>query len=95
MVVLDLKKTSKVIFAANIFRFFGGLFSWGDKFGNYDGKIHFKAGGEEIVVYLNSNDPGRWALISMITTKEHLSLIKNISLILPDEPDEAYLRSLV
>ncbi len=94
LTVKDLSKVKKIIFVANIFRFFGNLFSSGDKFSNYDGQIYIKALGEEIKVFLNSTDLGRWAVIAMIDNESGTSVIKNINSILKSEPNKEYLINL-
>ena len=94
LTVKDLSKVKKIIFVANIFRFFGNLFTSGDKFCNYDGQILIRAMGEEIKVPLNSPDLGRWAVIAMIDNERGTSTIKNINAILKAEPTKEYLFNL-
>ena len=87
-------KIKKVIFVANIFRFFGSLFSSGDKFNNYDGQIVIKTLGEEIRMFLNSEELGRWAVIAMIDNQNGISDFKNINTILKSEPTLDYVKNL-
>lgn len=94
LIVQDVTKIQKVIFVANIFRFFGSLFSSGDKFNNYDGQIIIKTLGEEIRMFLNSEELGRWAVIAMIDNQNGISDFKNINTILKSEPTLDYVKNL-
>jgi stress response protein SCP2 len=92
--VKDLSKIKKIIFVANIYRFFGNLFNSGDRFNKYDGTIHIKSHGEEIIVFLNSEELGRWAVIAMIDNQSGSAVIKNINTILKQEPNLDFLNQL-
>jgi len=93
LIVYDLSQIRK-FFVANIFRFFGNLFSSADKFNNYYGQININTLGEEIRFYLNSNKIGRWAVIAMINNENGVFDFKNINTILKNEPNLEYLRNL-
>jgi uncharacterized protein involved in tellurium resistance len=95
LTVSDLSKVKRIIFVANIFRFFGNLFSSGVKFSEYDGQIYINTLGEEIKVLLNSTDIGRWAVIAMIDNENGVPVAKNINSILKSEPNKEYLNNLL
>lgn len=94
LVVHDLTKVKKLIFVANIFRFFGSLFSAGDKFNKYDGQIDIRTLDREIKVFLNSEELGRWAVIAVIENTNGVTIIKNVNAILKTEPNLEYLTNL-
>lgn len=94
LIVNNISKVRKIIFVANIFRFFGNLFSSNEQFSKYDGKIHISAFNENISVSLNSTQKGRWAVIAMINNENGYTNFKNINAILKYEPDINYLMNL-
>ena len=94
LIVYDLSKVKKVVFVANIFRFFGNLFSSGDNFSKYDGLIQINALEEQVNVYLNSKELGRWAVIASIDMTENSPNVKNIDEILKTEPDLNYITNV-
>lgn len=94
LTVRDLSKVKKIIFVANIFRFFGNLFSSGDKFSSYDGRIEVRTMNETVNVCLNSSELGRWAIIALIENINGTPVIKNIDSIIREEPSFKYLSNL-
>jgi hypothetical protein len=50
--------------------------------------------GEEIRMFLNSEELGRWAVIAMIDNQNGVSDFKNINTILKNEPTVEYLKNL-
>lgn len=94
VLVKDITKFQKIVFVANIFRFFGNLFSSGDSFHKFDGRINIKTLGDDITLYLNSAEMGRWAVIGMIDNQNNSSIFKNVNTVLKNEPDLRYLQNL-
>ena len=94
MLLKDITQMRRVIFVANIFRFFGNLFSSGDCFSKYDGRITLNTLGEEITIFLNSKEIGRWAVIGMIDNQNGVSEFRNLNTILKNEPTLEYVKNL-
>jgi stress response protein SCP2 len=92
--VKDYTKVKKIVFAANIFRFFGNLFSSSDNFSKYNGKIHIKSLGNDISVHLNSKEYGRWALIALFEVTVDGPRVTNLDSILKSKPTEDFIKKM-
>lgn len=92
--VEDVTKFKKIIIVANIFGYSVNLSSSEDKFNNYDSQIVIKTLGEEMKMFLNSEELGRWAVIGMIYNQNGVSDFNIINTVLKSEPTLNYVRNL-
>ncbi len=77
-----------VLFATNIFRFFG-FFSKGDNFAKYDGHVALTTdAGHCIEVPLISEEVGRWCLIARLDNENGKPTVTNINRVQKESPDE-------
>lgn len=93
LVVHNLLPYAKIVFCANIFRFFGFL-SKGDNFGKYDGSVRVQALGQTLDVPLTSTDIGKWATVAAIDNDPPGAHVRNINRILANQPTLDLLKSL-
>lgn len=85
LTVKDIDGIDYILFAVNIFRFFGFL-NKGENFAKYDGKILFSTNVSQIEVPLNSDKIGKWAVIALVDNNDGEAKVKNINDIRLDEP---------
>lgn len=82
LLIGDLSQIECIIFATNIFRFFG---RGKERFSRYDGRVILTTSLGEVTVPLTSETPGSWAVIAKVENK-HQPVITNINQILERQP---------
>ena len=83
LLIGDLSQIECIIFATNIFRFFG---RGRENFSRYDGRVILTTSLGEVTVPLTSETPGSWAVIAKVENK-HQPVITNINQILERQPE--------
>jgi tellurite resistance protein TerA len=83
LVIGDLSQIDCIIFATNIFRFFGRS---KENFARYDGRVILTTSLGEVTVPLTSEMQGSWAVIAKVENKDQ-PVITNINQILERQPE--------
>jgi len=83
LLIGDLSQIECIIFATNIFRFFG---RGKENFSRYDGRVILTTSLGEVTVPLTSETPGSWAVIAKVDNM-HQPVITNINQILERQPE--------
>jgi len=83
LVIGDLSQIECLIFATNIFRFFG---RGSENFARYDGRVIITTSLGEVTVTLTSEMLGSWAVIAKVENKDQ-PVITNINRILERQPE--------